>query len=194
MIKNKVINQQDFEKLLNWLDPDWEIAGQKYEAIRLRLIKIFKARGCFIAEDLADQTIDRVIQKLDEIIDVYQGTPAQYFYAVGKKIFLEYSRTPKMEELSPLMAEQKEEIEEDAEIYKCLEICLQNLAEDQRNLILGYYQKDKRDKIDNRKFLAQKEGGTNELLRIHVYRIRIKLQKCMKKCIKKCNVLPISLI
>ena len=34
------LNPQSFEKMLGWLDKDHEIAAQKYEAIRLRLIKV----------------------------------------------------------------------------------------------------------------------------------------------------------
>src|SRR5947209_6617862 len=35
-----------FDRLLAWLNPDREQAGQRYEEIRRRLIKIFARRGC----------------------------------------------------------------------------------------------------------------------------------------------------
>ena len=41
MKKNWVLTEDAFEALLEWLHPNREEAGQKYEDIRLRLIKIF---------------------------------------------------------------------------------------------------------------------------------------------------------
>jgi RNA polymerase sigma factor (sigma-70 family) len=186
MTKTKTLNQQDFDKLLNWLDSDRELAGQKYESIRQRLIKIFDLRGCAVSEELADKTFDRVIQKLDDITDDFDGNPAPYFYAVGKNILLEYFKLPKTEELSPLipLPPESESVEE-AENYKCLKICLQTLKSNQRELIIEYYSEDKRAKIDSRKFLAQKLGATQELLRTQTFRIRNKLQKCIKSCMDK---------
>src|SRR5262245_20706480 len=43
------INQEQFEQLLNWLDPYCDKAGLKYESIRKRLIKIFVCNGCDVA-------------------------------------------------------------------------------------------------------------------------------------------------
>ena len=184
MTKTKAINQQDFDKLLNWLDSDRELAGQKYESIRQRLIKIFDLRGCLVSEELADKTIDRVTQKIDSLTNVFDGNPILYFYAVGKNILLEYSRLPKTEELSPLLPHPPEnELIEETENYKCLNICLQTLKTDQRELIIGYYSEDKRAKIDNRKLLAQKLDITHEFLRTQMFRIRNKLQKCVNKCV-----------
>src|SRR5262245_56812797 len=86
------INQEQFEQLLNWLDPNREKAGTKYEFIRKRLIKIFVCNGCDAAEDLADQTINRVARKLPEIRATYVGEPAPYFRGVAQKILLEWRR------------------------------------------------------------------------------------------------------
>ena len=58
MNKDWILTQESFDALLNWLDPRREEAGQKYEDIRLRLIKIFTCRGCLEPEDLADETIN----------------------------------------------------------------------------------------------------------------------------------------
>jgi hypothetical protein len=45
MKKGWVLTQELFDPLLDWLDPDRERAGHKYETIRLKLIKIFTSRG-----------------------------------------------------------------------------------------------------------------------------------------------------
>src|SRR5689334_18556794 len=63
MNKDWVLSQEAFDALLDWLDSDREQAGIKYEDIRGRLVMMFAARGCVDAEDLADETINRVTQR-----------------------------------------------------------------------------------------------------------------------------------
>src|ERR1041385_2060224 len=83
------INQEQFDRLLGWLDPDREKAGLKYESIRKRLIKVFVCRGSKTPEELADQTINRVVRKLPEIQAEYVGEAGHYFCGVGSNIFRE---------------------------------------------------------------------------------------------------------
>src|SRR5258707_5663204 len=92
MKKEWMLSQDALDTLLAWLDADRDRAGQKYESIRLRLIKIFTCRGCHEAEELADETINRVIARVDEIASGYRGDPALYFYGVSQRILLEYAR------------------------------------------------------------------------------------------------------
>ena len=58
------LTKEEFDELLSWLDTDPDRAGEKYEAIRHRLITIFLNRQCYEAEDLADETINRVAKKV----------------------------------------------------------------------------------------------------------------------------------
>ena len=58
MKKEWDLNQNAFDNLLEWLDADRDRAAEKYEAIRLRLIKIFLCRGCSEAEELSDETVE----------------------------------------------------------------------------------------------------------------------------------------
>jgi hypothetical protein len=61
--KKREFNQEAFDQLLTWLNPDRERSGKKYEEIRKRLITIFTCRGCLIPKELSDETIDRVVTK-----------------------------------------------------------------------------------------------------------------------------------
>ena len=85
MAREWKLSKDLFDALLVWLDPDRELAACKYEEIRSRLIRIFKSRGSPVAEDLADETFDRVARKLDEIAGSFSGDPALYFYGVGHR-------------------------------------------------------------------------------------------------------------
>src|SRR5882762_2150995 len=93
MKKKWAITQEAFDGLLGWLDTNRDQAAQKYEKIRTRLIKIFICRGCGEADDLADETINRVTAKVDSIANSYTGDPALYFYGVAQKVHLEYLRS-----------------------------------------------------------------------------------------------------
>jgi DNA-directed RNA polymerase specialized sigma24 family protein len=188
MHKQWVLTQDAFDTLLAWLDPDRERAGQKYEDIRLRLIKIFTCRGCWDAEELADETINRVSTKVGDVAFQYQGDPAIYFYGVSQKILLEYARKVKPAEISDnATAQQPAEspIEDDEPEYRCLDRCLENLPANNRRLVIEYYQLEKHAKIEHRKRLASEFGIALNALRIRAHRVRRALQDCVNHCLEQ---------
>ena len=190
MKKDWVVTPQAFDSLLGWLDKDREQAGEKYEKIRLRLIKIFTCRGCAEADDLADETINRVTAKVSELVSKYTGDPALYFYGVAQKVHLEHVRNkPVMQELKqpnqtrdPRDTEAIDELEHE---YACLERCMRELPSKHRLLVLEYYQEEKGAKIDHRKRLAKELGIALNALRIRAHRLRHRLQKCMETCLEE---------
>jgi RNA polymerase sigma factor (sigma-70 family) len=181
MSRDWVLTQEAFDRLLSWLDANRDEAGRKYETIRTRLIKIFTCRGCHEAEELADETINRVAAKLDSIVDEYVGDPVLYFYGVAHKIHLEYLRRRPV----PQVFDIADSSEEDEKELDCLDDCVQKLAPNQRQLVLDYYQEDKRAKIDHRKELARKMGIALNALRIRAHRIRATLQQCVQDCLEQ---------
>lgn len=181
MHKEFVLTKESFDQLLAWLDADRDVAGEKYEHIRRRLIKIFTCRGCPDAEVLADETINRVSFKVPEIAGEYVGDPALYFYGVAQKVYLESLRK-RRPPVSPPPAPVSEEVEQE---YECLERCMERLPQNIRELVLEYYQNDKRAKIDHRKELARRLGIAQNALRIRAHRIRMTLQQCVQMCIEQ---------
>lgn len=191
MKKAWVLTQEALDTLLDWLDPDREQAGMKYEAIRTRLIKIFICRGCPEAELLADETINRVTSKVEEISSSYVGDQALYFYAVAQKVNLEYLRKAHTRQ-SPISVESAElstppvSLVEDFEPeYRCLERCLEHLTKENRHLVEQYYQRDNQAKIDHRKLLATELGIAINALRIRAHRIRLGLRQCVIECLEQ---------
>jgi DNA-directed RNA polymerase specialized sigma24 family protein len=181
MKKNWALSQDSFDALIDWLDSDRAQAGLKYEQIRRNLIKIFINRRCEEAEDLADETINRVVSKLDEVKKEFTGDPARYFYGVANKIFLEFQRK-KPPEPPSFPPEDSDRVERE---YRCLEHCMNQLFDENRELLLLYHHAEGRDKIERRKWLADKLGISPNALRIKAFRIRIALQKCVKECLEK---------
>lgn len=176
--------EENFDALLNWLDPDRDRAGAKHEEIRESLINIFSWRGFKDAEELADETINRVAIKVPALVEEYQGDPAIYFYAVAKNLCFEaYRREQRLKSLpeNPA-AEPPKQIEDDKPEFECLDRCLEKLPSTDRELILLYYQQDE-PKIRHRKQLATNLRCTPNTIRLRAYRIRITLFSCMEKCL-----------
>jgi DNA-directed RNA polymerase specialized sigma24 family protein len=190
MKKDWVLTQDAFDSLLDWLDADRDRAGRKYESIRLRLIKIFTCRGCHQAEELADETINRVVARVVELASGYEGDPALYFYGVSQKVHLEYLRKVHTQPIN-LAAESSQnsqtiDLTSDIEPeYECLERCLEQLPPDNRDLVLRYYQQERKAKIEHRKSLATELGIAVNALRIRAHRIRLVLQRCVRNCIEQ---------
>lgn len=179
--KDWALTQETFDNFLDWLSGDREQAGRKYEEIRRKLIKIFTCRGCTVSEDLADETINRVARKVQQIKDTYVGDPAHYFYGVAHNVHLEYLR--KRAEVMPAPLPAPAPSDETEQEFDCLEQCMQALPSQHRELVLQYYQEEKRAKIDHRKQLARSLGIELNALRIRAHRIRVSLQDCVRQCL-----------
>lgn len=185
MIKRKDVTKEDFDTLLRWLDPYPETAGQKYEKIRECLIRVLAGRGCCDAEELADETIDRVIQKSSWLIVHYSGEPVPYFYGVAHRVHLEWLRGEKKKRnlhLPPPELSDEDEDNDETE-YLCLESCMETLPQDQRRLVVEYYKEDGRSKIEYRKELSVSSGISINALHIKICRIRAVLEKCVLGCV-----------
>ena len=193
MKKKWVLTQDAFETLLRWLDPDREKAGLKYEAIRSGLIKVFTCRGYPDAEDLTDETINRVIVRIVDLAETYEGNPALYFYGVAQKVQLECARRPRLADAESTLNKNRNDsyqeasqIADDTELdYRCLDRCLEELPAEKRRLVLEYYEHEKQGKIDHRKRLADELGIAVNALRIRAHRIRRTLQRCLKQCLEE---------
>lgn len=183
MPEEQTITPESFDRLLEWLGPTHESAAAKYETIRRRLIRFFVGRGCYEAETLADQTIDRVTSKVIQVADGYVGEPSAYFYGVANKVHLEWLRVQKRaRDATAEVVPEKEDREAE---YACLEECLDELPAENRELIIEYYRDEKRAKIERRKRLAHKLGISIGALQIKASRIRARLYTCVAACCRE---------
>ncbi len=177
------LTRSSFDRLLAWLHPDREEAGRKYEMIRRKLISIFASRSCESPEELADETINRVVGKVDRIIGSYEGDPALYFYGVARNVCREYHRTKKIPGPPP-PADPPDSVSKEMD---CLDECLEHLLPKNRDLLLEYYQEDRQAKIDHRKALALRYGLDMNALRIRLHRIRSAVAECTTACVERQN-------
>jgi DNA-directed RNA polymerase specialized sigma24 family protein len=176
--------REPFEVFLQWLSVDRESALKKHDEIMRKINKYFVRKGCAEPEELAAETRDRVI-KITGASQKYPN-PDALFFSVASKVWHESLRKPKTEPLpsDDLLPVPKQETEEKERMAACLEKCLAQLPDSDRDTITRYYQDEGRAAINARKALMAEQGGDNTL-RVRAHRIRIKLRTCMRACMEK---------
>jgi len=188
-------SQESLQRLLNWLDGADRSDGQAYVEMRRRLRDYFARKNCPTAEDLADETLTRVARRLEEEGITHDETPARYCYIVARFVFLEYRRGPLARTTvvdlaadaggrrgGALVSDAAEIATARERLLACLEKCTEELDAPNRRLITSYYVGSERVKIDRRRELARSLGVSMNALSIRAYRIRARLQACVKRC------------
>jgi RNA polymerase sigma factor (sigma-70 family) len=190
--------QDAFRHFLTWLDEGVDSGGERYLEMRRRLALYFDRKNCLSPDDLADETLNRVARKLEEQGSITDLSPAHYCYVVARFVFLEYLRGAQPAQTSfeepahsavqsSLSGSSDKDSENQAreKLHKCLDHCLSQLPEKDRELILEYYQGEQRAKIDGRYRLAERLGLSMNALSIRACRIRDRLEACLTKCCRE---------
>jgi len=181
------LTQDAFDKLLIALGVDRESGSQKYLEIRGNLTRFFEWRGCSFPEDHADETINRMARKVAEGEEILN--PAGYAMGVARLLLLEILKGRQREQSALTEIGQASELStepDDSESrLTCLRSCLQTLSADNRELILQYYQGEKKEKIRNRKKLIARLGVPVNTLRMRALRLRERLQGCVEECLTR---------
>jgi hypothetical protein len=187
--------REGLETLLTWLDPDRDEAWEKYQQIWDRLIKIFTWNRCKDVEELAGEVMKRVEPKVPELMERFSEgeDPARYFYGVAQMLVRENFRTEAqfsefLEESGVGGVTYPVELGE-IDVYELklghLDSCLDQLSEADGEIVLEYYQFESRNKLADRKRLAQRLGLTMNALWIKASRLRAKIHECVKKRIEQ---------
>jgi hypothetical protein len=191
MAAGRELTREAFDALLALLDSDRDQAAHRYEIIRSKLIRLFAWRGWAAPEELADETLDRVAKKLQAGIEIEADDPYRYISGVAYRVFKEKvresERRRKRHGEYQMHVEREIAAEDDEEemgeiLLDCLKGCLDQLASDDRELILRYYEKEKSARINNRKALARELRLEMNNLRIRAHRIRRRLERCTHRC------------
>jgi RNA polymerase sigma factor (sigma-70 family) len=189
MVRNPAIPPQSFDEILEWLNPDRNEAANIYVQLRNDLTQIFAWNRCVDADGLTDEVFDRVARKVHDVRPNYEGDPKLFFYGVARNLIKESPKRLKKQvsiEDTDLPATESSVEDESATMREdCLNACLEKLSAEKRELILGYYAKEKQAKIDHRTELARTMGISVETLRVRVHRIRGTLEKCIERCLNE---------
>src|SRR2546425_11773716 len=138
-----------FAKLLARLDPDSERAGERYEDLRRTLTRFFEWRNAPFPEEQTDEVFNRIARKLFEGVEI--RNIGSYCYEVARLVCLEAlkGKDSKRASLDPNNHDAPDaKVENGAREQEirldCLEECLDALPIGNRELIVEYYQDDKR--------------------------------------------------
>ncbi len=184
------LTAESFTRLMSCLDANRERAGEKYEDLRRTLIRFFEWRGAPYPEEHADEAFNRIGRKLAEGVEI--KSLSAYSYEVARLVFLETTKGTDSKRLSlesvkvdPVASNLTEEVAEKELRMTCLEDCLRTLPGESAELILEYYQYDKRGQVERRRALADRFGLRRDALANRVQRLRDKLQLCVSVCLRK---------
>lgn len=167
-----------FRKFLVTLSEDEDRAGYLYEDLRLRLTRFFRLRGIYECDEAADETIDRVVRKHDEGTEI--GDYLKYSYGVARLVALELHRKSRVAvQAAAEMGCRSVLPHTDAEsLLDYLQECLKALDDENRGLVLEYYSTGSKD-LTRRELLAQRSGLNLNTLRLRIFRVKKKLEKCI---------------
>jgi DNA-directed RNA polymerase specialized sigma24 family protein len=180
----RALEDDGLRRLLARLDADPERAADGYERLRQRLIGYFTFNGCVEAEDLADETIDRVCARMQQ--GEWIERIGAYAHRTASLLLLEAQRRRQRERraFAGLLLRRPDDSQAALEVQaRCVDACLDRLAPSERELVLAYYRRDGQAKIDGRKLLADRLGINADALRLRVLRLRRKLEACLRLCL-----------
>ena len=179
-----------FRNLLGWLDEGTDSGGEKYLEVRRRLAAYFDRRSCSPADELADETLNRVARRLEEEGAVSETPPVRYCYIVARFVFLEHirrmgHRQVEFDERSgngkPAALASDSDDATRQRLLDSLDRCLQLLSNPDRELILEYYRGELRARIERRREIAARLHLTANAVTIRACRIRDRLETCLKR-------------
>ena len=190
--ESPALTQTAFGRLLEWLDDGVDSQGEKYLEMRRRLVAYFDRRDRPAADELADETLNRVSRTLELTGVITLNPPARYCYVIARFVLLEDIRRerrhvgldeprvrPALQTSVAAVGERDEGFAAREQRLDRLECCLRALRPDQRELVVEYYREARRERIERRRDLAKRLGITMNALSIRVCRIRDALMTCM---------------
>jgi DNA-directed RNA polymerase specialized sigma24 family protein len=174
--------------LLEWLDDGVDSHGETYLEIRRRLVAYFDRRDRPAADELADETLNRISRTLEQSGTIATRPPARYCYVVAKFVLLEDFRRDRRHVPLDGKSDALPHAEPDRSVVvrehrlACLDQCLGRLRTQQRELAIEYYRDARRERIERRRDLARRLGITMNALGIRASRIREALRTCVETC------------
>jgi DNA-directed RNA polymerase specialized sigma24 family protein len=181
------ITPEAFARFLARLDADSARAAAEYERLRRTLVKFFDWRGAWIPDECADETLDRLVIRIEggTAVDDVRA----YARGIARLVLLERLRqqavVPVVQEPDFSKLPARLDVDEDDgrdTLRECFDRCLERLPREGRALVLDYYMVDGPRKADNRRRLARALGISDNALRSRVQRLRERLERCARRC------------
>ena len=172
------LTQLAFTRLLAWLDDGDDSKGERYLEMRRRLVSYFQRRDRSDAEELVDETFNRIARTLGDCGVIETRPPARYCYVVAKFVFLEdIQHERRYVALDDTQTATRAVIAGDADEARtvqeqrldCLDRCLNELSSTNRQFIVEYHEDVRGRKIAHRRDMAARMGISMNALAIRAW-------------------------
>ncbi len=164
------------KELLAILDSDPGRAEEKYRELYQKLIRYFEWSRQTDPEDLAQETLKRGFDRLQEGQKITVGEPAGYFFGIARNLLRERGHFRKMEEL-----DDHQQLSRGQPLFLGLDTseqliflkeCLRKLPRDDFNLLSAYLEGEA-------EAWGKKAGVSPGTVRMRIHRIRKRLEVLM---------------
>jgi len=178
------LTEESFRGLLEFLDPGTGRGAEQYEKVRQKLTRFFEWKGCIPGDELADETMDRVARKLEAGLEIPPRNPYLYIHGVAVNVIREHWREAQTLAAAPVPpSAQTHERDSATEEHNerrmdCLEDCIGSLGAASRELLTAYH-------LGGRRGLAASINVPPAALRLRVFRIRRRLERCVSACLAR---------
>lgn len=170
---------------------DLQSAGDRFKVLHRKLVFYFESRRCDDPEELAHVTLERLMRKHGEQVEVQDLM--RYSYGVARNILYEYLRkknaekkyVSEQEHRSPPGAADPSNVDRQERRLKCLEECTARLSAQESELLTDYLSGKGRSKQEHRRRMAEQLNISREALTLRVFHLKRKLKKCIVKCLKE---------
>jgi DNA-directed RNA polymerase specialized sigma24 family protein len=172
------LGQTILDQLFRLLEPDARSTEEGFRQCRLKFIKFFAWRRCEDPENMADETISRLLKNVRAGQEISADHPYSYVYAIAVNVFKEYVRAKKKGSVLAELDEARHVVAP-PETDDCKKQCFEQLPREKRELLLRYYLDD-----EEPHHIAGDHGLSLNALRLQVHRIKQGLRRCCEDCRK----------
>ena len=173
------MTEESLKILLENLSSNMDEAAVGYTNLRNSLVRFFQLKGDADADEAADATLDRVALKLSQNTEIDNLT--KYSFGVARLILLERLRiTAKNKKAHDGFYDKN--IRDEAADYSIYRECFGKLEQSEKEILKNYFAEMQSSAlIIYREKLSVKYGISLNNLRLKVFRLRKRLDDCLKQ-------------
>jgi DNA-directed RNA polymerase specialized sigma24 family protein len=179
----KDLTSESFKKLLNAFSVDETEAARLYTNLRDSLIRFFLLKGISEGDEAADETIDRIAEKISQDTEIKDLR--KYAFGVARFVCLERVRREQTRARAIDAFYLKDSASKefgDSDELETFRECFKNLYDHERELLLMYFEDLPAAVLfEKRQNLAKREKIELNALRNRISRLRKRLEDCLGK-------------
>lgn len=169
---------------------DEQSAGESFEGLRRKLVFYFESKRCDDPEEMAHETLERLMRRHGEQVKVKDLM--RYSYGIAKNVLQEYWRKKKAEQKYITEEGRRPHANTDDESaagkehrLKCLEECSAGLSAQERTLLTDYFGGGGRSIQERRREMAERLNISREALTLRVFHLKHRIRKCIEQCLEE---------